>query len=221
MPSVIIRKNSSNQIAPNFAEGEFFTHSADYTGDFIYLDSELIQAAQYVRDYFNAPVEINSSARTVFHQSTLRGGAENSQHVDEDFDGTGVLGGHAIDIDMSAENLALVCGDIINQGPLYQSLVALGIKGFGVYDGFVHLDTGLKPSAYRNGVAFWNNRDLASIAPDGSKTFTPRTITFDDQDGIKGITAKNKAITVVVIALILFAVWYYRKPIAALFSKHL
>jgi len=215
-----ITKNSSNEIAPDFAEGEFFTHSADYSGDYIYLDSELVQAAQYVRDYINAPVEINSSARTVFHQSTLSGGAANSQHVDENFENTGVLGSHAIDIDMSANNLAIVCGDIIHQGPLYQALVDLGIKGFGVYNGFIHLDTGLKPSAYRSSIAFWNNRDLASIAPDGSKTFTPRTISFDDQDGIKGLTPKNKAITVIVIALILFAGWYYRKPIAALFLKH-
>ena len=84
------------------------------------IDIELIGYVQVIRNYFNKPVTINSGYRCQKHNKNV-GGAKNSRHTQ----------GMATDIVVKGVNPIKVA----------QFAETIGIRGIGLYDTFVHIDT--------------------------------------------------------------------------------
>ena len=124
----IIRGDQTG-IVPNFANGEFFTHSEDFNADSHYFNEKLVFAAQAVRDFIGSSVTVNSTYRTYLGNKNS-GGAVGSLH----------LKGEAEDL-QTGSHTAKIQADIENKGVLYQKLRSLGIGGFGIGTSFIHLDT--------------------------------------------------------------------------------
>ncbi len=136
---MIIRKNSNRQITKNFKERELYSRSLD-APDEHYLSDNAVRAVQIIRDFFGVPVIINSTYRTKRHNASIVG-ASRSQH----------LYGNAIDFTFEDKKyLDLYYAQIVNKWELYDLLKMAGVRGFGMYDNFMHIDTRLAP-------AFWDN----------------------------------------------------------------
>ena len=95
------------------------------------LDIELIGYAQVIRNYFNKPVTINSGYRCQKHNKNV-GGAKNSRHTQ----------GMACDI--------VVKG--VKPKEVAKFAETIGIKGIGLYDTFVHIDS-------RTTKSFWKGHE--------------------------------------------------------------
>lgn len=129
-----IHKGSNTQIIPFFKEREFFSTSPN-APDPHYLDDVLIRAMGIIRDHFQTPVIITSTFRTISHNNSIAG-SRNSQH----------LQGKAIDGKFTdPDTLERYYQDITGKGSLYWKLREAGIKGFGLYDNFFHIDTREEP----------------------------------------------------------------------------
>lgn len=195
---------------PNFVLGEFYTHSADYTKGKIYIDARLIVAAQTIRNFLNRPVSVNSTARTQLHQNSLSVGAKNSQHVNENFENTGFLGSYACDLDTDPEGLSILAGQFLEKGPLYTELTNLGIMCFGVYNNFVHIDTGLKPTAKRSTVVVYSKRSLSYIDPSGYERTGYEVNIEENEDGAKDTMISYRWL-IFAVCIALFAFIFYRE----------
>lgn len=148
-----IKKGDKSKVSANFRANEFFTNAPGVESHNI--DDRLIQAAQYIRSYYNVPVYISSSYRPSWYNASI-GGVSNSQHIK----------GRAIDFRITDPSiLADYSNDIAIHGPLYQALASIGISGFGLYDSFAHIDT-------RNGLAQWDNRKKKIIYLDSEDGLT-------------------------------------------------
>lgn len=136
-----IKKGDTSKVTENFTANELFSKSPDAPNEH-YLDDNLIHAAQFLRTYYNTPVRVNSSFRTINHNTSI-GGAKSSKH----------LTGKAIDLSFpnNPEILEQYNQDIVNKSGVFLELKTMGINGFGLYDSFLHVDT-------RNSNAFWDNR---------------------------------------------------------------
>ena len=84
------------------------------------IDIELIGYLQVIRNYFGKPVTINSGYRCQKHNSNV-GGAKNSRHTQ----------GMAADL--------VVKG--IKPKEVAKFAETIGIRGIGLYNSFVHIDT--------------------------------------------------------------------------------
>lgn len=92
------------------------------------LDYKLVYSLQLIRDHYKKEIIINSGYRCANHNKAV-GGAPSSQH----------LKGKAADI--------VVKGVAPNVIAAYAEYI--GIKGIGLYDGFVHIDTRTKKAYWR------------------------------------------------------------------------
>ena len=137
---VLIRKDSPNKVTNNFTEAEIHNASYGYGDSSFMISQTVLNGGQIIRDYFNNPALVNSSRRTKAHE-LAQGRSGNSQHVY----------GFAIDLDLPEEILLRYHQEILLKGDLYQQLRAAGINGFGLYDGFLHIDT-------REVLTVWDNR---------------------------------------------------------------
>lgn len=99
------------------------------------LDIELIGYAQVIRNYFNKPVTINSGYRCPKHNKNV-GGVKNSRHTQ----------GMACDI--------VVKG--IKPIKVAQFAETIGIRGIGLYDSFVHIDS-------RESKFYWKGHEQKSV----------------------------------------------------------
>ena len=141
-----ITKGDTSYISANFTAAELYSKSPDAPNSH-YLSDEVIKGAQIIRDWVGEPVYINSSYRTAAHNASI-GGASNSQH----------LVGNALDLSFKTENAKnLVINDIATKGQLYQKLKFNAIRGFGLYDNFVHID-----SRTATNPVIWDNRKKKS-----------------------------------------------------------
>ena len=147
---VLIRKGENSKVTADFKEKEYFNASYGITGDSFLMDEKVIQGGQIIRDYFDVPGEVNSSFRTRSHE-LLMGRSGNSQHVLK----------RAVDYDYPEAILLKYHQEILNKGALYHLLRKAGITGFGLYDGFIHIDSRINKAArvdqYGN-YAFWDKR---------------------------------------------------------------
>lgn len=116
---------STNGKLTNFQVKEFACHDGS---DVLYVDSELIEKLQVIRDYFAAPVTINSGYRTSKYNTEI-GGVENSQH----------LLGKAADISVRGVAAPRIA-DFARR---------IGFRGVGEYNTFTHVDTREKNSYWR------------------------------------------------------------------------
>ena len=115
-----------NGIRTNFRVIEFACKDGS---DQLYVDSELVEKLQIIRNYFNRPVVINSGYRNEDWNRKV-GGSPNSQHMK----------GKAADIYVSGKSPKEVA----------EFAKKIGFRGVGLYDTFVHVDTRDKPSYWVN-----------------------------------------------------------------------
>jgi hypothetical protein len=148
---MLVRKNNSTKVSANFTEAEYFTKSSDFRGDSHNVSDSIIEAFQYLRTFTGVAWKITSTGRTEAHNKSV-GGATASKHlifhpevVAADGQPSSSSGRAAI--------LKQISDDILNKGAIYNQLVSLGIRGFGLYDSFIHLD-----SANRAQITVWNMR---------------------------------------------------------------
>lgn len=127
----MIISDSNEWVAENFVMSEFYSGSPDAPAEH-FLDGRLITACQTIRDWFGVPVRITSTYRTESHNSMV-GGSSSSQH----------LYGLAVDFQFTEnndENLAELHRHIKLGGDLAYQLADSGIRGFGFYNTFAHID---------------------------------------------------------------------------------
>lgn len=157
-----IRKESTELVTPNFQQRELFNPKVGGTEH--PLSRQVVVAVQVVRDYFGVPIGINSTYRNYVPTGAgVVDAASKSPH----------MLAQAVDFrfmadEDQADNIHIaIRDDFASKGPLFRQLWAVGARGFGVYDTFIHLDTvraGLYPAfaAKRTALhegepfAYWN-----------------------------------------------------------------
>lgn len=112
-------KTSSAALSKNFKVKEFACKGGSCCKE-VKIDEKLVDYLQNIRNHFNASLTINSAYRCTEHNKKV-GGSSNSNHTK----------GKAADI--------VVKG--INPLEVAKYAESLGIKGIGLYDTFVHIDT--------------------------------------------------------------------------------
>ncbi len=114
------KKGDSVKLSPNFRAREFDCHGRGCCSE-TKVDDELIGYLQRIRERFGKPVYINSGYRCPEHNRAVDNASRTSKH----------LQGMAADI--TVEGIA----------PLEVAKFAesIGVKGIGLYDTFVHIDT--------------------------------------------------------------------------------
>jgi len=159
MPPLIIKKGDRTPVSRNFTANEFYCKSADAPASHSF-PSELVEAVQFLRDYFNTPWRVTSGVRTPAHELRICQTQKldlhlvtSSQHVKR----------RAVDSRPKNRDPAIMATlqhDLLQRGPIFQKLRQIGVRGFGVYDGFVHLDIRVEPGKQHDELgtyAFWNN----------------------------------------------------------------
>ena len=110
----------------NFSKSEFMSKCGREMPEEVYHNVvKVANQLQYLRDYLNKPIRVNSAYRSPEHNAKV-GGVPKSQH----------LLGKAADIvvkDMPTEFLYQYIEDAISNGEMLQG-------GLGLYDTFVHYD---------------------------------------------------------------------------------
>ena len=139
---ICLRKGFNGYITKNFREDELFSKSPDAPERHKQsLDS--IHALQIIREYFKCATQVNSTYRTPQHNED-EGGGKKSRHLISE----------AIDFEFIGNN-SKECHeqyqkDIENKEGVYL-LIKKFIRGFGLYNGFNHIDS-------REKFAFWDKR---------------------------------------------------------------
>lgn len=111
-----LKKDGNTKITANFSVKEFACKDGT---DKILIDTAFVKELQKIRDYFKAPVTINSGYRTATYNKKV-GGATNSYHVK----------GQAFDIVVKGKTPAEVAA----------YAYSIGIHGIIQYNTFVHVD---------------------------------------------------------------------------------
>ena len=120
------KKEGNNQVSKNFKVKEFACKDGS---DTIFIDSNLVDVLQTIRDHFNKPVIINSGYRTENYNKKI-GGAEYSQH----------MYGKAVDIRVSGVKPKEVAE--------FAETLIPNIGGIGIYNSFTHIDVRVKRSRW-------------------------------------------------------------------------
>lgn len=120
-----VRRDGGYAVSKNFVVSEFKSKDGS---DKVLIDPQLVEYLQVIRDHFGKSVKINSAYRTVTHNASV-GGVEDSRHV---------LG--------CAADIRIEGVDPIEIARFAESI---GIKGIGLYDTFVHVDTRVKKGFWR------------------------------------------------------------------------
>lgn len=119
-------KGSDEQLSENFRVHEFACHGEGCCTE-VKVDEQLVAYLQQIRDHFGTPVTVSSGYRCPAHNAAI-GGAKASRHKE----------GMAADINVKGVEPAEVA----------KYCESIGVKGIGLYDTFVHVDT-------RTSKAFW------------------------------------------------------------------
>lgn len=152
---ILIKKSEPFERFGNFTSKELFSRSFDAPAEHL-LSEETINAWNIVRDYYKVPVTVTSTYRTFLHDTAV--GGKSGTHTT----------GDAIDATFSIkQDKALFLPDlhkqILEKGELFHKLRMAGINGFGIYDGFVHLDSRTQTDKLKHRdeygtFAFWDDR---------------------------------------------------------------
>jgi len=113
-----LKKDGNIQLSSNFRVKEFACKDGS---DPIFINSELVDVLQKIRDHFGKPVTITSAYRTVTRNNAIKG-AKYSQH----------LYGNAADIKVQGTAPKMVSE--------YANKLMPTKGGIGVYSTFTHID---------------------------------------------------------------------------------
>jgi len=126
-------RNVNTLVTENFTEAELYSNAPD-APDAHFLDDNVIEALQYIRDLSGKPIRVTSTYRTPTY-NTLIGGSSTSQH----------LVGRAIDFhwlqDNDVELQRFKAEFLKTDSQLRQNLFDMGVRGIGFYETFLHIDT--------------------------------------------------------------------------------
>tara|TARA_R110001632_G_scaffold4516_5_gene18910 strand:- start:2314 stop:3414 length:1101 start_codon:yes stop_codon:yes gene_type:complete len=124
-----IKKGDNYFVTENFNISEFFSKCAGLNKHRI--DNKLIIFAQKLRDIYGSSILINSSYRYT-KCNNAAGGAKRSQH----------LAGRALDISfLSRLAHETFINDVISKSYIIEIIKKSGIKGIGLYNSHIHIDT--------------------------------------------------------------------------------
>lgn len=120
------------QVTENFNMKELYSNSFNAPEEH-FLDDRVIRALQYIRSASGVPIKVTSTYRTLAHNTAI-GGSKRSQH----------MVGRAIDFQFVNNNqqelIRLHTQMDDKDGPLRAALWDLGVRGFGYYSTFAHID---------------------------------------------------------------------------------
>ena len=121
------KKHGEKKISANFKIKEFACQDGS---DPIFIDSNLVDIVQKIRNHFGKAVTINSAYRTASHNKKV-GGAEYSQH----------LYGKAADIKIAGVSPSKIAA--------YAETLMPDSGGIGIYQTFCHVDTRSEKSRWK------------------------------------------------------------------------
>jgi len=205
----LITKGGTTQLTTNFKESEMQSGSwgkgfLDAAESFD-LSDNTINALQIIRNHYNVAIFINSTGRSPQHNMAI-GGASKSKHLFSETS-PNVL---AIDWRFQDQNTAGSAGNIASidyysqvknkTGVLYNQLVSAGIKGFGLYDNFNHID-----SRSQTSVSVWDNSTK-------KKSYT-ESLSSSFQNNEDGFLDWKKSIintSIIVLLIIAVLIWWFK-----------
>lgn len=219
---MLIQKNNSGYVTNNFTHKEYFNAAFGLSKDVdsFELSDKTISAGQVIRDYLGVAMIPTATYRTPAHD-IKKGRSGKGTHtrkiaIDYDF----------VDEAAAVNEAALLRfhQEILNQGPLFQKLRALGVTGFGLYDGFLHIDSrpeGGKQKDQYGTYALWDERTYTK------KNFSPFEAVetyFNQNDEDKGDDWKTTNLVLKIIAWVsvptlLLILWYLIKTKKLKFKK--
>lgn len=113
------KKTDKSKLSENFSVSEFVCKGSGCCSTAL-IDDKLVDYLQRIRDHFGAKITITSGYRCATHNARV-GGASGSRHRKGQAADTQVEGVAPLEVAQYAESI--------------------GIKGIGLYDNFVHIDT--------------------------------------------------------------------------------
>ena len=126
MSIITYKKGDNKKIATNFRAREFDCQGHDCCSETL-VDEKLVQYLQQIRDHFGKPVYL-TAYRCKTHNAKTPNAAPNSYHVY----------GQAADFHING----------VAPAEIAKYAESIGVKGIGLYDSFVHIDT-------RESKSFW------------------------------------------------------------------
>jgi hypothetical protein len=156
-----IRKGDDTPLSKNFLASEFYSKKANAPASHAFY-SELVEAVQFLRDYYDTPWRITS---------TYRPDSPGSQHREC----------RAVD-SQPTDRSPVVLADLQRQlsdpsSEVFIKLRRLGITGFGIYDTFCHLDVRIIPRKHKDRFgtyAIWDDRKKKALT---TKLASPKIAT--------------------------------------------
>lgn len=161
---VTISKDKPFETFGYFTAKELYSKSIDAPSEHE-LSLITINAVNVVRQYYGAPMIITSTFRTKAHELALSKVTLGEHNKKTAIDSTWP----------NKEDLKNFMPDyhkqIIERGPLFQQLRKVGINGFGIYDGFLHLDSRPVPNKGTHSdeigqFDFWDSRTKKPELPE-------------------------------------------------------
>ena len=149
MAVVVYNKTDKKNLSKNFKAYEFSCKGRGCCST-TKIDSDLVTYVQKIRDHFGKPLVIGSGYRCTTYNSLVENAAKQSKHTM----------GMAADISI----------DGVAPAEIAKYAETLGIKGIGLYDTFVHIDT-------RTTKFFWYSHAQEPRTTFGGKAPTPAPTT--------------------------------------------
>jgi hypothetical protein len=151
-----ITKGDTRSLTAYYKYGDFWggLHTQPQATSPHALYDKVPYAAQLVSDTPGQRLPINSTVRFP-GGSEYKGGS--SQH---DYQNA-----TAVDLGIPPNKRQQVWQDILSQGPLFRALFKMGVRGFGIYDTWLHIDfrtSGGKQTYNGQPYAFWDDRSLTN-----------------------------------------------------------
>lgn len=120
MPVNTYKKGSAETLSKHFRSREFDCHGKGCCSQ-TKVDPRLVSYLQNIREHFDAPVTVTSGYRCETHNAATPNAAPKSRHVS----------GAAADIRVKG----------VQPDQVAKYAESIGIRGIGLYDSFVHIDT--------------------------------------------------------------------------------
>jgi hypothetical protein len=203
---MLIRKNNQNKVTSNFTEAEYFAASFGIKENEFDFSPITVSGVQIIRDYFGVPMKLTATKRSIAHELS-KGRSGDGQHPKGNATDFVFLGPQA------EQTLLKYHQEILNQGELFKRLRQAGIKGFGLYDNFNHIDSrpeGGKSKDENGTFAFWDNRiTTKKKIPTITEVYEAYNDKEDGSEDFK--TAKNRTGWLVGILIFGALLFYYIK----------